>query len=288
MTRWHVDAAGQAHPPADPAARIVSLVPSLTELLFDLGLGAQVVGRTHYCIHPADRVGAVPSLGGTKKIRLDRLRALAPTHALVNVDETPRALAEAIADLGVRVVVTHPDSPLDNPPLYRLVGGLFGADAAAESLCHRFAAARRGVAGRNWPRRRVLYLIWRAPWMTVSPDTYVARTLALVGWQVAGDGHGPRYPEVTMEDALAAGLDLVLFATEPFRFAAADVAAFRAAHPHGPPARLIDGEMVCWYGSRAIAGLAYLARFAAGDDAPAAPSDGTAAQRLTGVITPST
>ena len=132
-----VDAAGVVHAPAESRPRIVSLVPSLTELLFDLDLADCLVGRTHFCVHPKGRVEAIPSVGGTKKIRRDRLRTLAPTHVLVNVDETPRALATSIAAEGIRVVVTHPNRPEDNPPLYRLIGGIFRRIEAAESLCER-------------------------------------------------------------------------------------------------------------------------------------------------------
>lgn len=264
------DAAGTRHPPAGPMPRIVSLVPSLTELLFDLGLGERVVGRTHFCIHPP-AVAAVPSLGGTKKIRLDRLRALAPTHVLVNVDETPQPLAAAIAALGTRVIVTHPNEPLDNLALYRLLGFVFDRAGEAAALAERFRAAYGALAAaaRDWPGRRVLYLIWRDPWMTVSRETYIARTLALVRWCTIGDdpaddGPARRYPALALDETLRRGVDLVLFSSEPYRFTERDVAAFRAAQgPDGPQARLIDGEMTSWYGSRAIRGLDYLRQFAA-------------------------
>ena len=90
------DALGIHHPPADFPARIISLVPSITELLFDLGLGDQIVGRTHYCIHPAPDVAAIPSVGGTKKINYARLQALQPTHVILNIDENPRELADRL------------------------------------------------------------------------------------------------------------------------------------------------------------------------------------------------
>ena len=110
MVRGRVrDALGAVHPPAGPSPRIVSLVPSITELLFALGLGPAVVGRTTFCIHPAGAVGAVPRVGGTKKVRLDRLRALEPTHVVVNVDENDRDQVEAMRAFVPHVVVTHPD-----------------------------------------------------------------------------------------------------------------------------------------------------------------------------------
>jgi ABC-type hemin transport system substrate-binding protein len=131
-------------------------VPSITELLFALGLEQQIVGRTHYCIHPQPAIAAIPSVGGTKKIRYARLRALQPTHVILNVDENPRELAERLMADGLQVIVTHPLAPEDNIPLYRLIGGIFNRAAEAENLATQFEqvlAALRQVA---WPQRRVL------------------------------------------------------------------------------------------------------------------------------------
>ena len=242
----------------DGNARIVSLVPSLTELVFDLGLGTHLVGRTHYCVHPADKLTAVPSLGGTKKIKMDRLAEVGATHVLVNVDENPKELAAEIAATGVQVVVTHPSGPEDNPELYRLIGQLFGAAAAAEDMCNQFdeALADLKASTRNEPSKRVLYLIWKDPWMTISQDTYIANTLGLINWQTVGSNPNNRYPEVDIE-AVLTGTDLVLFSSEPYTFTDIDLAEFSNAFPH-TAAQLIDGEMTSWYGSRAIKGLRYL------------------------------
>ncbi|MCP5367924.1 MAG: ABC transporter substrate-binding protein [Hyphomicrobiales bacterium] len=252
------DAAGRAHAPAAPGFRIVSLVPSITELLFDLGLGDAVVGRTAFCVHPRDRVRQVTSVGGTKTVNREKLRPLGASHVIVNVDETPRALAEELAAEGLEVVVTHPIEVRDNLDLYRLLGGLFGRADAAEDLCRRLEAALAGVEGRDWPRRRAAYLIWKDPWMTVSRDTYISRMLALVGIDTGDWPGGGRYPPVDLEGPEFADRDLVLFATEPFPFKERHAAAFAGAR-----GRLIDGEMVSWYGSRAILGLGYLRDFAA-------------------------
>lgn len=260
------DAAGTMHAPASDEARVVSLVPSITELLFDLGIGDRVVGRTPFCIHPSDAVANVPRVGGTKTPRLDRIRALEPTHVIVNVDENRREDADAIAAFVPNVVVTHPLDPWDNPALYRLVGGIFAGREVTERLCSAFErafSALESVAGR-FPKRRVLYLIWRNPWMTVSRDTYVSRTLALVNFLTACDDPGRRYPELALGPELLAGVDLVLLSSEPFPFKERHIAEIRAcAGARCPSVRLFDGEMASWYGSRAIRAMDYLARFAA-------------------------
>ena len=268
------DAAGTTHAPASGEARIVSLVPSITELLFDLGVGDRVVGRTPFCIHPRDGVANVPRVGGTKTPRLDRIRALEPTHVIVNVDENRREDADALAAFVPNVVVTHPLGPRDNPALYRLVGGVFASREATERLCRTFeraVSALESVAC-GFPPRRVLYLIWRDPWMTVSPDTYISRTLALVNFTTTtadggngGSHDGRRYPELVPTPELLDGVDLVLLSSEPFPFKerhAAEIRAFAGARR--PAVRLFDGEMASWYGSRAIRAMDYLGRFAAG------------------------
>lgn len=256
-----IDAAGARHRPAGADARIVSLVPSVTELLFNLGLGAQVVGRTAFCVHPQPAVKKVKSVGGTKQVNVEKLAGLQPTHVIVNVDENPKGMVEAIAALGPTIVVTHPIAVEDNRALYRLLGGLFGRAAEAEALVARFeerlAALKARAAG--WPERRVLYLIWRAPWMTVSADTYIARMLALIHWRTLCHDPKVRYPTIALTESLLAETDLVLFSSEPFPFQERHLAEFRAAFPkHAHKARAIDGQRVSWYGSRAILGLDYM------------------------------
>src|SRR5713101_3051145 len=126
-----VDAVGTRHAPARRDARIVSLVPSITELVCDLGLAAQLVGRTGFCVHPREVVRRIPKVGGTTDVDLDKLA------------------------------------------LYRLIGGIFGREDQAEALCGEFEAAYAALqtAARAFPLDRVLYLIWKNPWMTVSRDT---------------------------------------------------------------------------------------------------------------------
>jgi len=247
--------------------RIVCLVPSITELLCELGLAGRLVGRTGFCIHPRETVRGIPKVGGTKDLKLERIRELAPTHVVVNVDENRREDAEALAEFVPEIVVTHPQGPRDNLDLYRQMGGAFGREAEAERLCAEFERAHERATAVERPRRDVLYLIWRDPWMTIAPDTYIAQTLALFNWHqipVAGEQQAPRYPEVD-PGALAGRVDRVLLSSEPFHFKQEHVAELEALVP-GAAVSLIDGEMTSWYGSRAIRGLEYLARCTARGD----------------------
>src|SRR5487761_1926605 len=269
------DAAGTLHGRAHDTARIVSLVPSITELVCDLGLSGHLVGRTGFCVHPRASLRSVPKVGGTKDVDVAKVRALTPTHALLNIDENEEPTAAALAQFVPHLIVTHPLAPLDSLPLYRLIGGIFGREQAAEALCARFQQAHDALAqaARPWPRQRVLYLIWKDPWMTVARDTYISRTLALAGWDTVPAGASARYPQVQLDQTLLAQAQRVLLSSEPYRFRARNVAELRALPVmRGKTVALIDGEMTSWYGSRAIAAMDYLRRFReqpSGQNAPA-------------------
>lgn len=251
-----IDAVGTPHPPA-PGARIVCLVPSITELLCDLGLADQLVGRTGFCIHPAAVVAAIPKVGGTKDVNIGKIRQLLPTHAIVNIDENTKPTAEALAEFVPHVVVTHPRAPRDNLALARLMGAIFGKQAEAERWCAQFERELAALeAMRPGAERTVLYCIWRDPWMTISSDTYIARMLGELGWQVPAFADQARYPAFSWSDELLDQIDAVLLSTEPYRFTDAHVEAL--ASQIGKPVMLVDGEMMSWYGSRAVAGLGYL------------------------------
>jgi hypothetical protein len=268
-----IDAIGQQHETASGDVRIASLVPSITELLFDLGLADRLVARTGFCVHPEPAVRAVAKVGGTKDVKLDRLRALAPTHVVVNVDENRRETVDEIRSFVPHVIVTHPCAPEDNFALFRLLGGIFDRHAQAEALTAQLRAALDDVRARAWPARRVLYAIWQDPWMTVSRATYISRMLALVNWATwPDDGDAPaacadgdcsrpnapgeRYPTFRWSDALVRELDAVLLSTEPYRFTEDHADALE--RQIGKPVLLVDGEMLSWYGSRAVAGVRYL------------------------------
>ncbi len=237
------------------APRIVSLVPSITELLCDLDLSEQLVGRTGFCVHPWETVREIPKVGGTKDLKFDRIRELEATHVVVNVDENRKEDAEALAEFVPNLVVTHPLGPRDNLDLYRQMGREFDREAEAEALCVRFEDALARVEDR--PEQQVLYLIWRDPWMTISPETYISRTLGLFNWRTVPATTDERYPQV---DLAGADVDRVLLSSEPFHFKQHHVPEVEALVPDAKVS-LIDGEMTSWYGSRAIAGLDYLVEY---------------------------
>ncbi len=249
--------------------RIASLVPSLTELLFALGLGPWVVARTGFCTQPADDVAALPKVGGTKDVNLAKLRRLAPTHALVNVDENRVETAQALREFVPQVIVTHPCGPHDVAALIAQIADVF---AALPGVADRAAALRAELqtelsATHAAAEVPVLYLIWRQPWMTVARDTYISRLLACAGWQTLPAQHGgehgaARYPVLHADEPWLAGVREVLLSSEPYAVTAEHVAQAQALCPQAR-VRLVDGELLSWYGPRTAAGLRYLRQLAA-------------------------
>jgi len=157
------------------------------------------------------------------------------------------------------VIVTHPQAPEDNARLFALLGAIFDRESAAAVLTRELQAALDGArqVTRSLPRERVLYLIWRKPWMTVARDTYVSATLRFVGWDTVPASASRRYPEVADAGAEWRDAERLLLSTEPYAFRARD--AVELAQQHARPAHLVDGEHTSWYGSRAIAGMRALA-----------------------------
>jgi len=264
LAAYWPDDVGALHPVAVPPFRIVCLVPSITELLFDLGLAESLVGRTGFCVRPAPQVKRVPKVGGTKDVDIEKIRELRPTHAVLNVDENPRWVAEALSEFVPHIIVTHPLDPEGNIKLYRLFGGIFGRQQQAETLEARFLEAYQAVARETeaLPRQRVLYVIWRDPWMTVSRDTYISRTLSLVGWDTTPAQGAVRYPELPDIAECLDQVDWALLSSEPYHFRQKHLAEVGRLLPEGSRCRiaLVDGQMVSWYGSRAVQGLSYLSR----------------------------
>lgn len=248
----------------------------------DLGLGAYLLGRTGFCIHPADIVKHVQKVGGTKDVNLAKIKKLLPTHVIVNVDENTLPVVQALREFVPRVIVTHPLSPLDNIVLIdQLLAefamyseALCAMNTPANELKQQINAGLSQLQALPQRSERVLYLIWRDPWMTVARDTYISRMLVLIGWQTwpeveGGEVGAGRYPKLSITEPWLGDVQRVLLSSEPYRFDASHVDQVKAWLPQAS-VQLVDGEMLSWYGSRSVKGLAYLAKLAgSGADANA-------------------
>lgn len=264
--RTVVDALGRTVVIGARPARIVSLVPSLTELLFDLGVGDRVVARTDYCIHPADALASLPSVGGQKDPALDALVALAPSLVVVAKEENLKRDVERLDDAGVPVFVTDVRTIDDALLLPATIGALCDADPAR--IASLELAMRRGVDearafAATQPRCRSFCAVWKDPWLGANHDTYLQSVLALCGADDVCIDDPRRYPKVALEAVLAQRPAVILLPSEPYPFGAGDVEALQGAIDPGISVRLIDGTLACWYGAR-MARLPELARSIAG------------------------
>ncbi|MBK9385458.1 MAG: ABC transporter substrate-binding protein [Planctomycetes bacterium] len=239
--------------------RVISLCPSVTETLFSLGLERRIVGRTRWCVEPAERVAAVPTVGGTKNPDLDALCALAPELVLLNEEENRREDAESLEARGLRTRSHFPRDVEGARAMVEDLGALLGCEAASARLAAEIDAELRATreAAARLPRRQVAYLIWRRPWMAIGGGTYIGALLAEAGLDnVLGAESAVRYPEVDLRALVASGAEALLLSSEPYPFAAKHLA--EAAEQSGlPPERLflVDGQALSWYGARTPRGL---------------------------------
>ena len=241
--------------PAGRPERIVSLVPSLTESCFALGLGERVVGVTDWCVHPAEGVAALPKVGGTKNPDLDAIRALRPDLVIANREENRRRDVERLEAAGIPVWVTYPRTVREGVDLLAEVAALGATPEATAAVVEPVRAALAAAeAQAGAPRVRVFCPIWRDPWMAVGRDTYAQDLLHLCGGEnVFADREERRYPRVTREEIVAGRPEVILLPDEPYEFGPRDVAELCSlAVPAAENRRihLIDGTLVSWYGPR--------------------------------------
>ncbi len=243
--------------------KIVSLCPSLTELVFDLGRGADLVGVTEWCIHPAAGVASIEKVGGTKNPEVERICELAPDLVLMNEEENRREDAELLAASGLAIHTSFPRTVEETAEMVRSIGAaLERSEAAAPIAADILArAARVRAAAEAAAPVRWTYLIWRKPWMAVNGDTFTDALLSLAGGVNVFGEHAERFPTVTADDLRTARPDVVLLCTEPFPFA--DKHADELAEATGIDRErfvIADGEYLSWHGSRTPDGVDYAAR----------------------------
>jgi ABC-type Fe3+-hydroxamate transport system substrate-binding protein len=275
QTRRFRDVLGREVTVPDPPRRLVSLIPSVTEICFALGAGDRIVGITRFCTEPPAGVAGKVRVGGEKNPDLDLIRRLQPDLVIGNVEENRKADVEALAGSGIPVYVIFPRTVGEGAGLLRDLGALLGEPAAGDALAARVEAALEEVAGLWAGRRpvRVFCPIWKNPWMACNRDTYVHDVLVTCGGENITAEKPERYPRVTLEEVAAAAPEVILLPDEPFRFGPKHIPLFRA-FPAMPAVRAgrvycIDGKWISWYGPRMAGALPALIRVILGDTSAA-------------------
>lgn len=236
-----------------PPRRIVSLVPSQTELLLALGLGRQVVGVTKFCVHPAEARQTAAVIGGTKNFDFEKIAELKPDLILGNKEENYQ---EGIELLAARFPVWLSDinglpEALD---MIRRVGFICGRKEAAETMAAQIAASFQQLL-QPAELAPAAYFIWRKPYMVAAANTFIDEMLTRAGFRnVFGDM--ARYPEITPEQLQAAAPQQILLSSEPYPFGEKHMAEFQTLCPQAA-IRIVDGELFSWYGSRLLESAAY-------------------------------
>ena len=236
-----------------PPKKIVSLVPSLTELLFDLGLDDEVVGITYFCIYPEDQFKAKTKIGGTKKVKLDAVKALEPDLVIANKEENEKEQVDALKEhfpVWVSYVYDIP-SALD---MIRTVGELINKTSEADNLAGEIE--RKFQHLREAGSVKTLYFIWRKPYMAAGGDTFIHHIMGKAGFNNLLKDR-KRYPELSIVEVKQLNPELILLSSEPYPFKERHIDELKAIVPDAE-IRLVDGSMFSWYGSRMLKAADYL------------------------------
>jgi ABC-type Fe3+-hydroxamate transport system substrate-binding protein len=241
--------------PSSPQ-RIVSLVPSITETLFELGAGNRIVGVTDYCIHPAEEVRSKARIGGPKNFRFDAVLALKPELVIANAEENRKPHIEKLEGTGLPVFVTFPK---DVEGCLKMIGDMAGLTNSERAAAPILAAIRKAAACARdracGTKIRVLCPVWKDPYMTINRETFVDSVLRACGGRNVFSDLEERYPVFTLEEAARLLPEVILLPTEPYHFSEKDQREFEAAMSRVPAIRnrrihIVEGELLSWYGPR--------------------------------------
>lgn len=223
--------------------KVISLVPSITEALFDLGLTEnEIIGRTKFCIHPEDKVKNVEIIGGTKNLNIEKIKALKPDLILANKEENVKEQVEILMK-DFKVIVYNTETIEDNYYLLKNLGLLFNKEERAQFFNLKIYEVLNGA--KIHKKIKTAYLIWKNPYMTVGSDTFIHNVLSEIGFENIFKNQ-TRYPEIQVEDLAEA--DVIMLSSEPFPFKEKHIADLKEFYPE-KKIIIVDGEAFSWYGT---------------------------------------
>jgi ABC-type Fe3+-hydroxamate transport system substrate-binding protein len=256
-----IDGLGRLVHRSAPPHSIVSLVPSLTEALFAMGLSEQVKGRTKYCVEPADQVDGTPVIGGTKNPDIERIINLTPDLVIASAEENVREHVESLIAAGLTVYVSLPSTVSRAIAELHDLAALTGRVSQTEPWLTDAATLVQQLEDRAARRKPLRYFcpIWRRPYMVAAPETYMSDLLRLCGGENIFDAGPARYYAVELEEVARRAPDLVLLPSEPYPFATKhlpEIMAFdQIPAVQTGKVHLIDGQWITWYGPRIVPSL---------------------------------
>ena len=227
--------------------KIISTVPSQTELLFDLGLGDSIIGVTWFCIHPREKCKAKAQIGGTKNLKIDKIRELKPDLIIANKEENEQSQIEELAT-EFPVWISDIKNLEQSLEMIASIGEITGTAGKAQDIIARISSIFENLP--QSPPLRTVYLIWRNPWMSIGSDTFIHDMLTRCGLiNLCADME--RYPELSTEALKTLNPELILLSSEPYPFKEKHIAELQSLLPHAR-IQLVDGEMYSWYGTRLL------------------------------------
>lgn len=241
--------------------RVVSLVPSLTETLFDLGLGDKIVGVTKYCVEPKGLVERIPKVGGTKKVDIEFIRSLEPDIIIANKEENTKEQIEELMNF-VPVWTSYIVTIDDVIGMLNSFGLIFDIEAVAKQFVDRVQSRletfSKKIECSMFFEKNVLYFIWRKPYMIVGKDTFINSMLNLCTLYNIGllIDNSSRYPKVELEQLKQIDPDLVFLSTEPYPFSEKHLPEFESLFPNSV-IKIVRGDYFSWYGTRIVKAIDY-------------------------------
>jgi ABC-type Fe3+-hydroxamate transport system substrate-binding protein len=248
------DALGRTVSYAQTPKTVVSLVPSLTELLFDLNI--EVIGRTRFCKYPEEKIKNVNIIGGTKDIDLEKIINLNPDLVLANKEENDKKQVLELANdcpVFVSDIKTYEDA-LD---FILELGIIFDRKKESETIVKDIILSFSKLQNETITRKKAIYLIWQQPYMTINKHTFIHSMLELIGFENVFADKEKEYPALTEAEIAESGADIVLLSTEPYHFKEKHIAVLKQLLPKAV-FKIIDSELITWYGSRMLKSGNYL------------------------------
>jgi ABC-type Fe3+-hydroxamate transport system substrate-binding protein len=233
--------------------RIISLVPSQTELLFDLGLDEEVVGITKFCIHPSKWFNSKNRIGGTKTVNYKKIKALKPDLIIANKEENTQSEIEELQKI-YPVYTSDIYNLEDSLNMIETIGKITKTDIRAKEIVHKIKSDFLKLKSIEHKKNKVLYFIWQNPYMTIGPNTFINDMLNRSGFKHIDLGN--RYPEVSETQLQKLNPDFIFLSSEPYPFKEKDIKKFKELCPSSK-VLLVDGEMFSWYGSRLLKSVKY-------------------------------
>jgi len=247
--------------------RVISLIPSITETLFSFGLENEIIGVTNFCHLPPDSIQNKEIIGGPKHLDIEKIVSLKPDLVIANAEENEKEEIEVLEAYNIRTFVTFPKKVSDAISMVRKLAQITLTEKKAEKIINRIEGEYKSLSEKKKNKKsfKVLYLIWKNPYMSVSGDTFIGDMLKTVKGENIFNSNEKRYFNVHMEEIIEADPDVIILPSEPYKFSDADALEIKSYQEISAVKNdkifLLDGEIFSWYGVHLLESFKFLKKF---------------------------